>query len=509
MLSATIGNARSIADWLSAIRGRRCNVVEERHRPVPLFPLFLHPAGRLLPLTVQPRKGGGSRPHPLLADFMRRGYGRFARGGRIPPFGRVLDLLNRYNLLPALFFLKSRADCDQALESCRERLPGDPVRRQALQARIADVTRQNQRLAQHRQLPSLQEGAVGAHHAGQLPSWKLMLERLMTEGLLDAVFATTTVAAGVNFPARTIVLLNSDRFNGTQFLPLDPTEFHQMTGRAGRRGMDNIGFALAIPGRFMDVAHIVKLINSPPSDVASQIRINFSMVLNLLMSHPPAQIEDLLRRSYAAHRLAAMRRKRPEAAPPHAPLWADFRRHLEFLRATGYVNQRDELTEDGRWASRLRVDQPLLVAEGFRQDVFPADPALLAAVVAVFVSEREADERIDAHFLTKPLIRAYQLMTRRLSPFLKELLAGGFEGRGFYLRPAAAIHLWARGGPWERAVAAAEMEEGDLAMLILRTADHLRHVAGLAEFFPRTASAASRAVERMLREPVLSEQYGG
>jgi len=132
-----------------------------------------------------------------------------------------------------------------------------------------------------------------------------MLERLMTEGLLDAVFATTTVAAGVNFPARTIVLLNSDRFNGTQFLPLDPTEFHQMTGRAGRRGMDNIGFALVIPGRFMDVGHIVRLLKSPPSDVISQIRINFSMALNLLMSHPPDQIEDLLRRSFATHQLRA------------------------------------------------------------------------------------------------------------------------------------------------------------------------------------------------------------
>jgi superfamily II RNA helicase len=503
LLSATIGNARKIADWLAAIRGRSCVVVEERHRPVPLFPLFLHPQGLLLPLTGQTRKGKGSLPHPLVADFLGRSSRRFSRGGRLPPFGRVLDVLRRYDLLPAIFFLKSRADCDQALESCRAHVPGDHLRRQRLSTRIAEFIRQNPRLALHRQVAFLQEQAVGAHHAGQLPTWKLMLERLMTEGLLDAVFATTTVAAGVNFPARTIVLLNSDRFNGTQFLPLDPTEFHQMTGRAGRRGMDNIGFALAIPGRFMDLSHIMRLLKAPASDVVSQIRIDFSMVLNLLLSHPPEQIEDLLRRSFAAHQIAAARRKRAQADEAHAPLWAEFKRRMRFLRATGFVNERDELTEDGRWASRLRVDQPLLIAEGFRRDAFPRDSALLAAIIAVFVNEREADDRIDARFLTKNLARAYQRVADRLAPFLKNLIDSGFEGRVFYLRPAAAIYAWARGGSWEHALQAAEMEEGDLAMLVLRTADNLRHIAGLADFFPEAAAAAARAVERLLREPVV------
>jgi ATP-dependent RNA helicase HelY len=501
MLSATIGNARMVADWLAAIRGRPCGVVEEKRRPVPLFPLFLHPAGLLLPLTTPVRKG--SRPHPMVNEVAGQRTRRFARGGGLPPFGRILDLLRRYNLLPAIFFLKSRADCDQALQSCRENKPDGFMRRHQLETAIAEFTRQNPRLTLNRQLAFLQEQAVGAHHAGQLPSWKLMLERLMTAGLLDAVFATTTVAAGVNFPARTIALLNSDRFNGTQFLPLGPTEFHQMTGRAGRRGMDNIGFALVIPGRFMDVGHVLRLIKSPPSEVVSQIRINFSMALNLLMSHPPEQIEDLLRRSFAAFQLNATRRKRPGAAEAHAPLWADFKRHLEFLRAAGYVNERAELTEDGRWASRLRVDQPLLIAEGFRQGAFPRNPALLAAIVAAFVNERESDDRIDARFLSRDLVRSYRRVADRLSPFLKQMLDSGFEGRAFYLRPAAALHAWARGCSWEHAVEAAEVEEGDLAMLVLRTADNLRHIAGLVEYFPEAAAAARRAVERILRVPVV------
>jgi superfamily II RNA helicase len=477
-------------------------VVEETRRPVPLFPIFLHPAGFLLPLTAIARKGASSRAHPMLREFLQRNSRRFARGGRPVAFGPVLDILRRYDLLPAIFFLKSRADCDQALESCRDHGTEVPARRHALRMRIAEWIRPSPHLARHRQLAHLENLAVGAHHAGQLPGWKLMLERLMTEGLLDAVFATTTVAAGVNFPARTIVLLNSDRFNGTQFVPLDPTEFHQMTGRAGRRGMDNIGFALALPGRFMDLGHIIRLLKSPASDVTSQIRINFSMVLNLLLSHSPEQIEDLLRRSLASYPFGGThgKRRRPAYAP--APLWADFLRHLEFLRAEGYVDDRNELTADGRWASRLRVDQPLLIAEGFRQEAFPEDPALMAAIIAVFVNEREADDRIEPRFLSPALMRSFQRMTRGLSPFLVKMRARGFEGRAFYLRPAAAMHAWAKGRRWERVVEAAEMEEGDLAMLILRTADNLRHVAGLAEIFPEAAHAATRAVALISREPV-------
>jgi len=207
------------------------------------------------------------------------------------PFDDVLKVLKKYDLLPAIFFLKSRADCDRALEQCRRKWLPDPGRNAVLKEWIETSAHQSPHVIRHRQRWSLENLALGSHHAGQLPAWKLMLERLMSEGLLDAVFATSTVAAGVNFPARTVVFLNSDRFNGTQFLPIDATELHQMTGRAGRRGMDNIGFALLLPNKFMDVRWMAKLFQTAASDVASQIKINFSMVLNLLLSHSPEQVK--------------------------------------------------------------------------------------------------------------------------------------------------------------------------------------------------------------------------
>jgi ATP-dependent RNA helicase HelY len=509
LLSATIGNANDIAEWLSSIRLKECIVVEETERPVPLHPLFFHPSGTLFPLLAResPKKGrlskkvasymGGSRPLFLSPPH------------KLPPFGEILSVLNKYRLLPAIFFLKSRADCDNALDLCDQDFGHNSMRKEQRSRRIEELVAHNSHIAGHRQMWHLEHAAVGAHHSGQLPAWKLVLETLMTEGLLDAVFATSTVAAGVNFPARTIVLLNSDRFNGREFMPLSPTEFHQMTGRAGRRGMDHIGFAVAIPGKFMDIRLTAKLMSSPPSDVSSQIKINFSMVLNLLLSHTPDQIEDLLRKSFAAHMMIRAKKKhrlQPSAENDPKLLWQDFVRHLDFLKETGYAEKNGRLTVDGIWASQLRVDHPLMIAEGFRRGVFPEnDPALLAAMTTMFVNERESDEKIDKAFMPKALISTFFNVQKGLASFSDRMAKKGFETRPLMLSPATMLYAWASGLPWEKVLSIAKTEEGDLSMLILRTADNLRHIRTLKDIFPEAASAAGAAIDLIMRYPVVMD----
>jgi len=290
-------------------------------------------------------------------------------------------------------------------------------------------------------------------------------------------------------------------------MPLSPTEFHQMTGRAGRRGMDHIGFAVAIPGKFMDIRLIAKLMRSPPSDVSSQIKINFSMVLNLLLSHTPDQIEDLLKKSFATYVMIQTKEKKKLQKPvenDHKQLWQDFLQHLDFLKETGYAAETGRLTADGIWASQLRVDQPLMIAEGFRRGIFPKnDPALLAAVTAVFVSERESDEKIDKAFVPKVLAKTFSTVTKKLSSFSKLMTKRGFETRPLLLEPAAMLYAWASGLPWEQALTIAKMEEGDLSMLILRTADNLRHIRSLKDVFPEAASTAGEAIDLIMRNPVV------
>ncbi len=503
MLSATIGNARQIAAWLSSIRSMNCTVIEETIRPVRLFPLFLHPAGTLLPLTTTVKAGKRPQLHKKVNQVIKTKRPRsFSHSRNSTPFGDILRVLKKYDLLPAIFFLKSRADCDGALDSCRGNQILSTGRIQRICRKIDTHIQQIPHLANHRQRWHLENLAIGAHHSGQLPSWKLMLERLMTEGLLDAVFATSTVAAGVNFPARTVVFFNSDRFNGKNFLPLTPTEFHQMTGRAGRRGMDKIGFALAVAGKFMDARLMAKLYSLPPSDVVSQISINFSMVLNLLLSHNPDQIEELLKKSFASYLITHSKQKNADF-DGHKYLWQNFLRHLNFLNRTGFVNAENELTRDGQWASQLRVDQPLLIAEGFRRKVLPqSDPDMLAAVIASFVYEREADERISIKFVPDSLLKTFSKVTEALKPFTTQLAKSKFVVRPLQLRPAATVYAWACGQSWERVLKIAEMEEGDLAMLIVRTADNLRHIRGLRDVFPEVSQTASMSIEKIMREPV-------
>ena len=509
MLSATIGNAGQIASWLESIRSRKCATVEEKNRPVPLFPLFLHPSGTLFPLLNQGKQK--KQLHRKASGPIREGKGpQRSFRGQAPPVQDLLRILDKYNLLPAIFFLKSRADCDNALTAGNAFSPSeDESRRQARKKRIAELVAKVPHIANHKQMQTLRQKGLGAHHSGQLPAWKIIIETLMTEGLLDAVFATSTVAAGVNFPARSIAFFNSDRFNGREFTPLTPTEFHQMTGRAGRRGMDKIGFALAVPGRYMDIAYVADLVHAKATDVISQIRINFSMTLNLLLSHHPDQIRDLLGKSFATFQFNRAGKKKPEPdvrCQDTAFLWESFLHHLDFLKQKAYVSEDDALTDDGIWTSQLRIDHPLMVAEGFRWSLFPdSDPALLTAIMASLVNERETDDAsIHPKDIPEDLAAAFERVSHGLLPFSAELKDAGFEAPILYLRPALTLYKWANGEEWETVLAFWDSAEGDLAMLIMRTADNLRHIVNLAGVFPAAAHAARQAVDRILRDPVVS-----
>lgn len=492
LLSATIGNGEEIAAWLSSIRGKPCRVIREENRPVALFPLFLHPSGRLMPLV---EKG---RLFVKVEDFIsRRRHGRLERG--LPPFGEMMEVMDHFNLLPAIFFLKSRSECDTALAMCGTSADSAD---EAFLPELESLLERFPYLRNHRQLRDLRAARVAAHHGGQLPAWKFLVETMMKEGCLRAIFATSTVAAGVNFPARTIVLMNSDLFNGHDFLPLSGTEFHQMTGRAGRRGQDRVGFMLAVPGRFMDLIHIRKLLSRKPEAIASRIRNDFSMVLNLLLSQTPQDIREIFAKSLAAYQ--RLHGEIEGSAEEQTDLWLDFQRHLRLLREEGFVGMDNRLTENGAWASKLRLDQPLLIAECLRSGVFPrGDEKLLAAVIAPFVYDGDQDLTVIRKELPARLTRAYDRVTKTLLPLAGRLKGGGFPVAPLFLWPAVVIYEWAAGGDWDRIIRKAGIADGDMAMLIMRTADNLRQIMSLRETHPEMAALAAEARGAILREPVV------
>jgi hypothetical protein len=187
-------------------------------------------------------------------------------------------------------------------------------------------------------------------------------------------------------------------------------------------------------------------------------------------------------------------------------LWNDFMKHLEFLKEEGFVSEDDKLTHDGIWASQLRLDQPLMIAEGLRMGILPdSDPALLAGLVAPFVHDREMEVKLDESKIPKRLLKAHARMTKALGPIMERKAVQGFQVRPIAMWPAATIYAWANGQPWERVLEIAGMAEGDLAMLVSRAADNLRQIASLTRVYPAIAQSAVDAMAMILREPVVME----
>ena len=154
------------------------------------------------------------------------------------------------------------------------------------------------------------------------------------------------------------------------------------------------------------------------------------------------------------------------------------------------------------------MDQPRLIAEGFRRRIFPdTDPALLAAITALFVYEGNSDDRFEKKDAPKPLLDTFRTVSKGLATFSKIMSDHRFESHPFFMRPAIAIYSWATGQSWEQILSTVDLPEGNLAMLILRTADNLRQIRALHHTFPRTAETAKKSIDLLLRDPVVIEGF--
>ncbi len=222
------------------------------------------------------------------------------------PAATLLAALDSYRLLPAIVFLPTRRRCDQAAsESALTRRDSNEQRREARRDFMRGFVAEHPEVRAHRHWDTIVRGGVASHHAGHIPAWKLVIEKLMSAGLLDTIFATATVAAGVDFPARTVVLTGADARTGSGWRQLTASELQQMTGRAGRRGRDNVGFVVAAPGLHQDPQRIAELLKAAPNPLVSQFRATYTTLLNLLDAYGSfAAVREIAERSFA-HREAA------------------------------------------------------------------------------------------------------------------------------------------------------------------------------------------------------------
>lgn len=304
LLSATIGNAYEFALWLEEIRGVRCGVITgPPKRPVPLRSAVLFPDRRLVPRMITDERGSHEKKQ---------------RMPEMPP-ATLIGTLDGYNLLPAIVFLPTRRRCDQAAsEAALTRRDPNDSRREERRNFMRAFVEQYPEVRSHRHWDTIIRGGVASHHAGHIPAWKLVIEKLMSAGLLDAIFATATVAAGVDFPARTVVLTGADARTANGWRQLSASELQQMTGRAGRRGRDNVGFVIAAPGMHQDPERIAKLLTAPADALVSQFRATYTTLLNLLDAYGSfASVREIAGRSFAyrdwARQIVQLERSRDES----------------------------------------------------------------------------------------------------------------------------------------------------------------------------------------------------
>jgi superfamily II RNA helicase len=318
LLSATVPNSAEIAAWMGTVRGRLPEVITLQERPVPLAFLLADGAGRLLP------------PEPT------RVHTRTHNPRWLPT---VADGLVDHGLTPAILFFPSRRGCDEAARQLGSRpATGEEERAERLRDWITRVPQ----LAAHPLLAALRRAGVAPHHAGHLTAWRMCVEEMLEAGLVRLVCATTTLAAGLDVPARTVVLSTLYRHGPAGPEPLTPTEFHQMTGRAGRRGRDTLGIAVIGVTAPDEAREGLALAAASPDPVRSTFVPSDAQVLNLLARAPAADAEALLRRSFAVFL--------------RAPQIADVRSRLEVLPPDPLTDRPcgDRLTTRRRFDALLR-----------------------------------------------------------------------------------------------------------------------------------------------------------
>jgi len=290
-LSATVSNAEEFGEWLGEVRGETEVIVSEI-RPIPLFQHVLI-GSRLIDLFEQP---GKINPEILQREreaIRRSSLGRNRRGRFTEPSDRmsraeIIEKLQRENLLPAITFIFSRVGCDAAVKQClhaglRLTSPEERVEiRQTALRYTQNIAEEDLEVLGFQEWLTALERGIAAHHAGLLPSFKGAVEDLFQRGLVKAVFATETLALGINMPARTVVLEKLIKFNGEAHVPITPGEYTQLTGRAGRRGIDIEGNAVIQWSPTVDSASAAGLASTRTYPLRSSFSPTYNMAINLI-----------------------------------------------------------------------------------------------------------------------------------------------------------------------------------------------------------------------------------
>ena len=472
-LSATVSNAEEFGEWLRTVRGDTEIVVDE-HRPVPLWQEVMI-GERLLDLfvddehhEVNPELLRLAREAARWSPEQRRGHGRRRQRDRFTPWRTdVVEKLHDEHMLPGITFIFSRAGCDAAVQQCLSaglRLTSPAERREidlVVEQRTADLPSDDLAVLGYDEWVEGLRRGIAAHHAGLLPLFKEVVEHLFQRGLVKMVFATETLALGINMPARTVVLERLVKWNGEAHVDITPGEYTQLTGRAGRRGIDVEGNAVVVWHPGLDPESLAGLASTRTYPLRSRFRPSYNMAVSLIRQMGRTLARDVLETSFAQFQadravvgLASQIRRNEEAMAGYLTSMTchlgDFVEYSEIRQRLGEA-ERQSSRERGAAARgavedslrSLRVGDVIAVTTGRRAApavVVEADERSMPARAGVVTLERQF-RRLNAADLSAPVAvigrlklgrpgevdarsaRDRKSLAQRLRPFAEEAAA--------------------------------------------------------------------------------------
>ncbi len=347
-LSATVANSDQLTDWIGQVHGPT-DLIHSDFRPVPLDFYYCHPNGMVPLLNAQQ-----TSINPSLKR--RRSPGKQQNRQRVrqeaPSIATVINRLVERDMLPAIYFIFSRRGCDKAVQEVAGLSLLTDAETRSLKEQIDAFAARTPEAIRAEQLDPLYRG-IAAHHAGILPAWKSLVEELFQQGLIKAVFATETLAAGINMPARTTIISSLSKRTDRGHRLLTASEFLQMAGRAGRRGMDERGYVVTVQTPFEGAKEAAYLATEGADPLVSQFTPSYGMVLNLLQTHTVLDVRELIERSFGQY-LATLHLQPQEQAI------ADLTAELEQQTAQLAHADLDQLRNYEKLNDRLREAKRLL-----------------------------------------------------------------------------------------------------------------------------------------------------
>ncbi len=547
-LSATVNNAAELGSWLHSVRGAT-DVIVERHRPITLRHHFAAHRREdeetlLLPLLLANGRPGNEGQR--IDQAVRRALaGRSAhwqprgKGPRLPYRSprrtELITALNAEEMLPAIVFIFSRAACDDAVRQVVRdgvRLTDGAERkaiRQIAERRVESLSDEDLGVLSYDEWVEGLECGVASHHAGLVPIFRETVEECFAAGLLKVVFATETLALGINMPARSVVIERFTKYGGSGRATLTSGEYLQLTGRAGRRGLDEEGHAIVVWSAETDFSEAARVASAPPPDLRSAFRPTYNLAVNLVSRFDRATATEVLHRSFAQWQA-----QRPDL------LALQLDRRVAVLEELGYVDHW-ALTPAGERLSRIYHESDLLVAEALASELLDgAEPAVMAGVLSSVVFEPRRARRLlgggghrdHGHHKSGANGRAQSTprgpqkkvaLSDRLGDNRRAELRWRCDGlieaaerirlvEEIHVVPrtrqpsaglATAVTSWARGASFGTALAVAARDVGDLApgdfvRTMKSVADLVQQVA-YAAADPATAASARQATDLLLR----------